>query len=296
MVASLSVPSPSYGFVKLPNHILLHPHLSLQAKLLYSLLRRYARDKGYCYPGCKRLAQDMRRSERTVRRCMDELVSHGIVTKWRRGLRQTNVYYLASPDKDLSVLSDRTFVSNQERTFVTDKEDKDEKDEGENAVEYSTTFSSSSFHKNDGPPPRSSPPPSKSRYVPQPERDAVIALFGDLRTELRDQAKLGSTSTRALNLWRRSGVTWDDFVDAVYSARTATKARTHAIKSRDEHGAARKMAYFFSLLEDRLGLRTMTVVRERTYHRSYDRVAAYQSQDMATWTGFDAREGKYRRE
>jgi len=82
----------------------------------------------------------------------------------------------------------------------------------------------------------------------------VLALIGDFRREMGDRATLGSTTSRALNLYRQSGVAWEEFVAAVYSARAMTQARTSAIKRRDE-GGVNKMPYMLAVLADRLGLR-----------------------------------------
>ncbi len=96
--------------------------------------------------------------------------------------------------------------------------------------------------------PRITPPPA------DPERDAVTLLLGDLRRELGDRAPLGATVSRAINLKRRAGADWEAFATAVYSARAATQARTHAIRDRDRTGA-HKAGYFFAVLADRLGMR-----------------------------------------
>jgi len=76
--------------------------------------------------------------------------------------------------------------------------------------------------------------------------------------ELGDRATVGSTTSRAQNLWRSSGATWEEFTAAVYSARTTTQARTGAIRDRDATGA-HKMGYFFAVLADRLGMRAAPV-------------------------------------
>jgi len=82
----------------------------------------------------------------------------------------------------------------------------------------------------------------------------VTLLLGDLRRELGDRAPLGATVSRAINLKRRAGADWEAFATAVYSARAATQARTHAIRDRDRTGA-HKAGYFFAVLADRLGMR-----------------------------------------
>jgi hypothetical protein len=54
----------------------------------------------------------------------------------------------------------------------------------------------------------------------------------------------------------RSGLSMDEFIDIMNEARAVTKERMASIKKRNKEGDKTKMAYFFSILEDRLGLRT----------------------------------------
>ena len=54
----------------------------------------------------------------------------------------------------------------------------------------------------------------------------------------------------------RSGLSMDQSIDIMTEARAVTKERMASIKKRNKEGDKTKMAYFFSILEDRLGLRT----------------------------------------
>jgi len=93
-----------------------------------------------------------------------------------------------------------------------------------------------------------------------PERDAILDYLADFARELGDTAPLSSSVTRAAKLYRRSGLSLDDFISALYAARAKTKERTAAIRAQPvADGRAipikPKMAYFFGVLEN--------VVRQR---------------------------------
>lgn len=91
-----------------------------------------------------------------------------------------------------------------------------------------------------------------------PNRQVIGQLVIDFGRKLGDQAPTKSSATRAYNLFQRSGLPFDDFVDCMYEAQAVTQERTGSIRSTGEdptYGVQRKtkMAYFFAVLEDRLG-------------------------------------------
>ncbi len=269
MVAALqssSSPSPPLavvGFTQVPNTVLLDPTLSRDARFLYTLLLQHARPRtGYVVRvGYARLCALMDAGEDLVRQVMRELVAAGFVEQTRRGRGLVNTYrLLVTPPP--STRSARVLEPGERGFSVQEQEI--EEDEGE--FEHSIAPPSINFP--DRSPRPSSPEPGPSLSPPDPaprrtarphaladpERDAVLALIGDLRRELGDRATVGNTTSRALNLYRQSDVSWEAFVTAVYSARAATQARTSAIKKRDE-GGVNKMPYMLAVLADRLGLR-----------------------------------------
>jgi hypothetical protein len=82
--------------------------------------------------------------------------------------------------------------------------------------------------------------------------------IGDRAREFTDTAPLKSSTTRAWNLFQKSGLSVDDFVSHIYQARSLTLEGTGRItKTVDDpnHRVKRKtkMAYFFAVLEDQLG-------------------------------------------
>ncbi len=269
MVAAL-VPSPSpspplavVGFTQVPNTVLLDPTLSRDARFLYTLLLQHARPRtGYVVRvGYARLCALMDAGEDRVRQVMRDLVAAGLVAQTRRGRGLVNTYrLLVTPPP--STRSARVQEPG-ERGFSVE-EQKIEEDEG--AFEHS--IAPPCLHFPERPPEPSSPKPippfsppdsaprraARPLIIPDPERDAVLTLIGNLRRELGDRATVGSTTSRALTLYRQSDVSWEAFAAAVYSARAATQARTSAIQRRDE-GGVNKMPYMLAVLADRLGLR-----------------------------------------
>jgi hypothetical protein len=104
---------------------------------------------------------------------------------------------------------------------------------------------------------------------PRGERSAVLLLdsatreqlstfIRDLAHEFNDGATVRSSTSRLANLYRRADLPMDDFVGHLYAARVTTKERTAAIRkpARDAtaDGKKNKMAYFYAVLERRLGL------------------------------------------
>ena len=86
-------------------------------------------------------------------------------------------------------------------------------------------------------------------------RLTLVEYIEDLANEFLDTAAGGASTTRAVNLFRKAGLSMNDFIDAMPEARALTTQYTATIKRRNADGDKTKMAYFFSVLEDRLGLK-----------------------------------------
>ena len=100
-------------------------------------------------------------------------------------------------------------------------------------------------------------PPRTPSY--DDDRQQILSYLEDFARELNDQAPLKSSVTRAYHLYQRTGKPIAVFIDAMYQARAITKERSASIRSQVESGGVRspknKTAYFFSVLEDVLGLK-----------------------------------------
>lgn len=88
------------------------------------------------------------------------------------------------------------------------------------------------------------------------DRLAIAATIERLAPDLGDTASAKASTTRAMNLFQQSGVGRDAFLDVLFQASAEVRDR------RQHPGKApfprNRMAYFFAVVEDRLGLRATT--------------------------------------
>ncbi len=88
------------------------------------------------------------------------------------------------------------------------------------------------------------------------DRLAIAATIERLAPELGDTASPKASTTRAMNLFQQSGVGRDAFLDLLFQASAEVRDR------RRDPGKAplprNRMAYFFAVVEDRLGLRDVS--------------------------------------
>lgn len=72
------------GWARLSHALTLDHTLSDGAYRLYALLLKYARQASGCWPGVRRLAQDLGKTERTITNRLADLTNKGLVTRERR--------------------------------------------------------------------------------------------------------------------------------------------------------------------------------------------------------------------
>jgi DNA-binding MarR family transcriptional regulator len=89
------------GFTQVPNFLLKSNKLSSGDKLAFAMLLSYAWQNDYCFPGQRRLGEDMGIDERNVRRHLKSLETHGLLSIQRRGQGKTNIYELNLKPRDL---------------------------------------------------------------------------------------------------------------------------------------------------------------------------------------------------
>ena len=82
------------GFTQVPNFILEDPRVGAGEVHTYSLFLKYAWDNDCVFPGQETLAKHMGCTDRTVRKCIRNLVDLGLIEVKRRGLGKTNLYTL----------------------------------------------------------------------------------------------------------------------------------------------------------------------------------------------------------
>ncbi len=108
----------------------------------------------------------------------------------------------------------------------------------------------------------SAPNRGRSRRVVQEDEayQIIQAYIADFGREFSDRAPLKTSTMRAYNLYRRSGLDQGAFIEQLYAARAIVKERSASIRSqgdRDAFGIPTKhrFAYWFAIVEDLLGLR-----------------------------------------
>ncbi len=94
--------------------------------------------------------------------------------------------------------------------------------------------------------------PSLLKY--DEDRLDLLPYIEHYSREFRDQAVLASSVTRAVNLYRASGLDLDTFITRMEMARGITKERTASVKAGDG-GRKNLMAFWFAVLEDAIGQR-----------------------------------------
>jgi biotin operon repressor len=82
------------GFTQVPNFLLKSQDLSSGDKLAFAMLLSYAWQNDHCFPGQRRLAEDMGLHETNVRKHLKSLQAYGLLEITRRGQGKTNIYTL----------------------------------------------------------------------------------------------------------------------------------------------------------------------------------------------------------
>ncbi len=83
-----------HGFTQLPHRVLKDKRLSFGARLTYAVLLSYAWEKESCFPGQKKMAEDLGASDRSIRKFLNELKEHGYISWKYQGPSKPNIYSL----------------------------------------------------------------------------------------------------------------------------------------------------------------------------------------------------------
>jgi hypothetical protein len=102
---------------------------------------------------------------------------------------------------------------------------------------------------------------SKSRKASPSRKDqaTITDYVEDLAREFNDEATLAVSVSRAVNLYERAGIDLNGFIEALMAARASTKLHSADIQKQSSRSGGfgltkNRMAYFFAVLEDTLGL------------------------------------------
>lgn len=281
----------SRGFTQVPNAVLRDSSLSDGAKLTYAMLLSYAWSDDSSFPGQERLAQDLGKESRSVRRHLTELKDIGLIRVERRGLGKTNIYYIKTRfEADRTKMSDqdRTKMSHLDRTKMSHKEYKDINNTQDNNTKYSrkgktqeerrkqestgvskrgasvglTPVSNLLGHAIDKIlPDHHRPPTIKGNWKKAPV--FIQATIGEwFSPEMNDEA-ISATITRVHRIF----ISWvearpdlqgqaaeDTFSSLMQEARS--KAKHAKIKKRTATGATNQTPFFLACLEEMTGLRS----------------------------------------
>jgi hypothetical protein len=82
------------GFTMVPNFILKSTKLSAGDKMTFAMLLSYAWQRDFCYPGQKRLGDDLGLTDRSVRTHLKALETIGLLAIKRVGQGKNNIYEL----------------------------------------------------------------------------------------------------------------------------------------------------------------------------------------------------------
>ncbi len=115
------------GYTQMPDEIRQDATLSPRAKIIYEQLLSYMWFKSdHCWPSQQTLAEATGYSRRTVIRALQDLYNRGYIEKWRRGLGETNYYFInplsfvrsfCLPGQDKSIVPLRENIQDQKDTL-----------------------------------------------------------------------------------------------------------------------------------------------------------------------------------
>lgn len=151
---------------------------------------------------------------------------------------------------------ERNIINSKLRRTSSQKDSSTETDQNKTGARHTSTPTTSGME--------SAGQILKRRTVREPiydeDRDRILAYLQDISRLLNDQAPLKSSVSRAYRLYKRSGKPIGVFCELMYQARGITQEHSGSIRSQsastNRAGARKaKMAYFFSVLADLLGLK-----------------------------------------
>jgi hypothetical protein len=111
-------PYKKFTGIFIPDWLLQSDCCSLNAKLVYALLCKYAGEDGSCYPKQSTLAKKMKTSSRSIVNYINELVDCRLIER-KRTLQNNTYLFLVHPDMNLvSADSAHTYVNGASLTKV----------------------------------------------------------------------------------------------------------------------------------------------------------------------------------
>jgi len=261
------------GFTSVPNQILTNSELSIPARLTYVMLLKYAWEKDSCFPGQDRLAQDLGVTRKAVNKYLRELKEKGFVSWKRQGMGKTNEYHIlkekVSQKSDVTkrLHMDVTKRLQQVGNGRLHKEYSVEEDSDKNKI--LSKFEGSATKKKIGKKADlevSEEIESKSGdRGEQPFSEDIAAIVIDFTKQiLHDPDHIYSNQTQAMNLWRSSELSEDDFIDLLTEAKKLTLKNTGNIRKKAGYAGLKNRApYFFQVVKDLLSKKRLAELEEK---------------------------------
>ncbi|MFD8390653.1 helix-turn-helix domain-containing protein [Streptomyces sp. NPDC059680] len=117
VLASEGVTYADGHFSVIPKPLKYAKEISSDAKILWEIINDYAGSNRKAFPSHARLAEDMGKSTRQVKRYVEELVSQGWLTVQNR-IGYTSYYYCAVPGEHYKTFNDPAIEGNYKPQLV----------------------------------------------------------------------------------------------------------------------------------------------------------------------------------
>lgn len=208
---------------------------------------------GWFYKSAKDWEEELSISDYQLARATKKLAEVGLETKLRKIHGAPTQHYRIDQNEFLKWISEKLgngFPTNSEMDFEESR--KSISDIPVNPLTEITTEITS--HR----PFEVSKAPTNQLNITIDDRSMIGRYMEDLARELRDEAPLASSATRACRIYVESGLPMDDFITAMLEARRRTQENSGNIQkpsSKGRVGEKSKMGYFFAVLEDVSGLK-----------------------------------------
>lgn len=266
------------GFTSAPNYILEDTKLSIAARFTYITLLSFAWQQGSCFPGQTKLASKLGVTDRAVRKYLTELIEAGYLKVARRGLGKTNVYHLL---KGRLGDADRNARSDQERNEFSDQE-RNTRSYNEDSIKRETVQKDLDPSNSRDKPYSSSGKTRTHPKTPSEERESgadenegeawsgnIAQIMGDFTKfelhDLEDPANVYRNPKRVMKLWRKSGLSEEDFTPLLYEAKKITLQHSGSIRKNagESRSTKNRAPYFFGVLNNLIAAKQMKKLEEK---------------------------------
>ena len=222
------------------------------SQVIYWSSRTDDRD-GWFYKSAKEWQEELSISDYQLARATKKLAEAGLETKLRKVMGAPTLHYRVDQEEFLKWMSEK-LGNGFPRNWEMDSEVTPESISEIPAIPVTETTAKINeqrrFETSNG--------QTTQLNITLSDRSTIGRYMEDLARELRDEAPLASSTTRACRIYVESGLPMDDFITAMLEARRRTQENSGNIQKPSSSGRAgekSKMGYFFAVLEDVSGLK-----------------------------------------